>query len=549
MPMRKRLLVLLFLMPMAVAAQSSLVPVTHPVYDWLLTQRVAGRVPTYQHEVRPHSRGEILGQLRRLETMPLSASDRAIRDEFLMEFDIDRLRGNRLDAVDVLTGLPRSLPRNIRARTEPFLYAGGSSESAFHGAVNVNIGLAQLNRFRAGADAGSYVATKGIRAFVNSKSGWGLLLEADNAAFFGERELFQRDDRWGYGYGLNVDSNFSSYSTEAFVSFAGNRWNVDFGAGTQAMGVGVQDPLMIRANAPATDFLRFRIGTPTLNLLFLHAGLFAEPSFGTMPYAGDSIRIKTTPQRWLAAHRLTWMPDPRLSVSIHEMVVYSSRGPDPAYLNFLNPYLFAEIDNGDRDNNFAGMDVVMRPLPGTEWLGGLLIDDLDGLSSLWNEEHTKVAYVLGWRQLLPGAVRAEFGYTRADAWTYTHWMRLNTLEQRGRPLGPELGPNHEEYVLKLTRWLPWRTRLTAGLGLRKKGLNPPGTNVGGDLLEGEAATVVGVPLYRGAQVQAARVWELDLESEPIRGLNLSLAIEDLRVTRGDRWASERYLDFRLRYGF
>jgi hypothetical protein len=81
----------------------------------------------------------------------------------------------------------------------------------------------------------------------------------------------------------------------------------------------------------------------------------------------------------------------------------------------------------------------------------------------------------------------------------------------------------------------------------RKGLNPPGLNVGGDLLAGLGT--LAVPLYEGADVHDRRVLEAVLETEPYRGLRFSLSVADTDVLKGSRIPSERFVDFRLSYGF
>ena len=75
------------------AQQSSIVPATHSIYDWLFTQRVFGRLPDYNMEVRPTSRGVILGHLRKLATdsATMSGTDRGLLRDFLNEFHHLRL--------------------------------------------------------------------------------------------------------------------------------------------------------------------------------------------------------------------------------------------------------------------------------------------------------------------------------------------------------------------------------------------------------------------------------------------------------------------------
>ncbi|MEN9839487.1 MAG: hypothetical protein RL177_966, partial [Bacteroidota bacterium] len=117
---------LLFLIWMALAAtgvqaQSSVVPASHGVYEWLHTQRVNGTIAGYQHEQRPMSRGDVLGFLRQAERMTsvLSRTDRALLQDYLNEFDFSRFRHNRTFVTDALGWFSHSVPDGMSARRDP----------------------------------------------------------------------------------------------------------------------------------------------------------------------------------------------------------------------------------------------------------------------------------------------------------------------------------------------------------------------------------------------------------------------------------------------
>src|SRR5690349_12656483 len=119
--MTRRLILVLGLLMVRAAgafAQASIVPASHPVYDWLLQERIEGRLPTYQHEVRPMSRATIVGHLKTLAAMEdkLSAGERKLLNDFRNEFEMDRLVANRGWTGPFLRGLPGSIPGAIRDR-------------------------------------------------------------------------------------------------------------------------------------------------------------------------------------------------------------------------------------------------------------------------------------------------------------------------------------------------------------------------------------------------------------------------------------------------
>lgn len=130
-------------------------------------------------------------------------------------------------------------------------------------------------------------------------------------------------------------------------------------------------------------------------------------------------------------------------------------------------------------------------------------------------------------------------------------MPLNAWEQGGKALGQGIGPNANEFAARVTTRLPLRTRLILGTRVVKRGLNPvdiegrPVTNVGGDLLAGLCNNYPG--LFHGADVYNTH--HLELELEFIGALNILLKVQDAKVTGGLQLPTNRFIDFRFRYGF
>ncbi|MGV3708975.1 MAG: hypothetical protein ACO1Q7_09040 [Gemmatimonas sp.] len=543
-------------MPSApVHAQSSIVPALHPVYDWLEMQRVNGLVPKYQHEVRPQSRATIVALLHGLEqdSTKLSRMHRNLLRDFLSEFDMDRLIANRLFTREFVRALPGSIPRDARNRKDPVLYAGQSRDSTFSGALYAEIGLGNLSLSENGTKRSGYLASKGFKAFANTDFGLGFHVQAQNMYIADHRELLAFDEKLGTAHGYRVAERDASSSFETFMSYRRPYLELHLGRGSLAMGPALTDPLVIRPEAPNIGSIRMQVGTPTLNLVLLHGSLDIDPELRTEVFHGDTLQVKYAPQRWVSMQRLTWQPISQLTLALHEMTIYSARGIDFDYLNPVNPQFFSQWDKGDRDNSFAGADLVTRPIRGTELFGSLLIDDIKELGELFKLDTSKVILSVGGRQRLLQNLQLGASYTRSDAYMYSHFQRLNAWEQSGRPLGHTIGPNATEAAVRLTSWLPLRTRVMVGMRRIRKGLNPVDStgaitrNVGGDLFEGDANDYPG--LFNGAELHNINRLELELETELIRALNISFKLRDDKVTLGRQIPSSRFIDFRLRYGF
>ena len=536
-------------------AQSSLVPANHSVYSWLEMQRVNGLVPEYQDEIRPQSRATVVGLLHELErdSTKLSHVHRQLLHDFLNEFDMSRLVENGLFKREFFRGLPKTAGTAIKARTDPFIYAGMTADSMFSGAFYLQYGLGDFRLMQNGQTSSGYLATKGFKAFVNTNFGLGFHVQADNVYMANNPSLLSHDEKWGTTSRVRVEHGNASSSYEAFVSYRRKYLEMHLGNGSLSMGPAVTDPLIIRPDAPNIAFFRLQVGTPKLNFVSLQGSLEGDPFEVHALYQNDSITIRQASNRWVAMQRLTWQPYRKLTLALHEMSVYSGRGLDIDYLNPVSPQFFSQRDKGDRDNLFVGSDIIARPIAGSEIFGTFLIDDIKRLGQLLTLDTSKMIFTVGARQRLMQNVQLAASYTRSDAFTYTHWLRLNTWEEFGHPLGQSIGPNAKEVAFRATTWLPLRTKVMVGTRWIKQGLNPVDAsgkvikNVGGDLLAGLPNNYPG--LFHGADVHDTRRLELELQTEFIRGLNISLKIQDAKVTRGTQLPGNRFVDFRLSYGY
>lgn len=536
-------------------AQSSLVPALHPVYDWLEMQRVNGFAPSYQNEVRPQSRATIVALLHALEndSLKLSGAHRKLLRDFLNEFDMSRLIANRGFTREFFGGLPRSVVPAVKQRKDPVLYASQTADSVFSGAFYLNAGLGSLRQTTNGETASGYLSAYGFKAFVNTSFGLGMHAEGVNYSINDHRELLQRDDKWSAPYQYRVEKSDAASVYEAFISYRRPYVEAHFGHGSLSMGPSVTDPIIVRPTAPNLSFFRLQVGTPKLNFVSLQGALESDPYLTTTISGGDTVPTRKSAQRWFAMQRLTWQPAKQLTLALHELTVYSARGVDIDYVNPVNLAFLSQRDKGDRDNLFIGADVIVRPIAGTEVFATTLLDDIKRLSQLATLDTSKLILTIGARQKLLQNLQFATSYTRSDAFTYSHWLPLNAWEQNGKALGQGIGPNATEVAARVTSWLPLRTRVMVGMRSIKKGLNPVDTtgretvNVGGNLLNGEANNYPG--LFNGADVYKTRLTELEIETELIRALNISFKLQDAKITGGAQLPSNRYFDFRLRYGF
>lgn len=547
---------LFVLLPVHLEAQSSLVPLIHSVYDWLHQQRVDGRVTGYHIELAPYSRADIAGFLNIIATSdrPLSRLDAMTLRSYQREFDAELLRKSSIRrSWESREGYKEKAIGIWRDQPEPYAYRYATPGKELEGYVYLMRGRAIVDVYEDSNWLWSHYYFKGIRGFLNSGDGLGLHAEIDNVFALGNYEILKYDSAWGTSFPVTEQpENQSSYSYEVFAGYHQKYWSLDIGRGSLEFGPSVSDAIVLRRDAPNFNWVRLIVGTPRFNFLYMHGSLRSYSQFSEIDVNGRPTIVRTAPPRRMAMHRLTFEPFHWLTFGIHEFVVYANRSSDLTYLNPLVPFLFAEMDEGDMDSNMLGGDIRIRPFRGTELFSSLFIDDLYDFPSLIDGSRSKVALNAGFHQNLPFATQLSGSYTRIDALMYTHYMWLNTYENAGQPLGHRLGPNAEEWALRLSAWLPFRSRAVAGISFAKKGMNPldeegnATENVGGDLFWGAGEFI---PIFEGADMHHLFTWNVSLSTELLRGLRVSLDVSNQKVRKGSQLKPLQIVDFRFGFGF
>ncbi|GAB5408010.1 MAG: hypothetical protein BalsKO_03750 [Balneolaceae bacterium] len=284
--------------------------------------------------------------------------------------------------------------------------------------------------------------------------------------------------------------------------------------------------------------MRFKISGSRVKYTAIHGSLYAAPYNDVVRVGSDTVRTRVAPERWIALHRISVRPFERLQISFTEMLTYSNRNSDLAYLNPVAPVFFSELENADRDNAFLGLDIVAQPVDGVELFTSILIDDLVSFKQIVKDDGEPddgVAVNFGALFSLPFTSQFGIGYSRIEPFVYSHWQRLNTFEQRGQSLGHYLGPNSDELEFRLKKWFPFRVWVQASFRSIRKGYNPLDSegivneNAGGDLLTGLRAA--GYPMFENSDLNRWRELELSFKVEPRRGIEISANILDRKYIR------------------
>lgn len=540
-------------------SQISLVPANHDVYDWLHQQRINGSIRAFQYEDLPITRGEIVTFLKEIEKekTSLSKSDKATLDAFLLEMDPMYLE--RAQEIGIFTGEGKIFDRLIHAfsfKEEPHVFVVSDSTTNVSAAFDIMFGRAHVFAKEEDDNLSSTYYYKGVRAYGSVQNIIGLHFEADNVSTTGDIELIRRDKNWGYSDSIIRQNQSSSYNYEAFATIKKDLLSLDIGRGSLRIGPGISSSIILRETAPNFNWLRFKLSGSRVKYTAIHGSLYAAPFNDVVRVGADTVRTRVAPERWIALHRISVRPFDRLQISFTEMLTYSNRDSDLAYLNPVAPVFFSELENSDRDNAFIAMDIVAQPIDQLELFGSILIDDLVSFKQIIKDDgaaNDDVALNFGAIATLPFSSQFGIEYTRIEPFVYTHWQRLNTFEQRDQSLGHFLGPNADQFEVRVKKWLPLRAWVQASFRNVRKGFNPLNAenneieNVGGNLLQGRGNT--GFIMFQNSDLNKWREFEFSFKVEPRRGIELSANILDRNILDGDRENNYLVGDFRLEIGF
>jgi hypothetical protein len=537
-------------------AQSSLVPLTHPVYSWLEYQRAEGRITAYHQELAPYSRTRITEFLRAIEQSERSLGwfQNQILQSYIREFDREQLRqSNYRRSWNAREGYRDRLIGLWLDQPEHYLFRYSTENQQIEAYLYGMRYRAIVDTYDDGEWRWARYYAKGVRGFMNVGDHIGFHGDIDNVYALGDQLLLRLDPDWGSSAAIDWRwEERASYSYETFANVEYPLFNLVLGRGSLNFGPYVSEPLVFRRTAPNMSWIRYTIGNEKINVTYMHAALQSYAADSEIMVNGELVTTRTFPARWMVMRRLNLEPVPWVTLGFFEVLQYSNRSIDLGYLNPVVPYIFLESDAArDSDQNYAGMDIRLRLLPGNMVFGTLFLDDFYTFSDMLLFRESLQAVNVGFTQNLPFSSQIGMSYTRIDPYMYTHKFRLNAFEVNGDVLGHSIGPNATEWAWRWKTWLPLRINLTLQSSLVRKGMNPMDADgnaidVGGDYLSG-------FPFRRQLFLDADmhRYWRhsLELHVEPIRGYSLALRMWTRRVTEGEQIRDFQYLDFRFGFGF
>jgi hypothetical protein len=480
-----------------VFAQLENAPVVNPVYDFLKRMEIKGVIPEYSDAILPISRREVAELLK---TIGQHASElTAIEREMLRDFEVEFAQelGLGADKRDVLIAGEGGFSERISALSsdkEKFLYAWQDSANSFFGDVPLSMdvrGVRGDSRNQSVASVFSFAPR--IRGTLRQRLGY--YLQVTNGQIIGNRGVALLDSTIRRNRELlDVPTARSFNFVEGYFKVDADVLTLQVGRERMLWGYGASDKLIISDNAPVLDYGRIDVRLGNFRYTFLHSWLLGSARTITSGYSG--LGDASIDSKYLVAHRFELSFLHVLDLGISELVVYSRRFPELAYLNPVNIFKAVEPEQHDRDNSLLGADLRLHPFSDVELYGTLLIDDIV-VSKLGSRFYAnEFAFTVGADYIEPGGLEDTdilLEYTRIDPYVYSHHIPENSFTHDQFIIGNHLGPNSDDVFARASYRLSRKWKASLEMELSRHGdniMDATGNlvrNVGGSALYGHRA--------------------------------------------------------------
>lgn len=231
--------------------------------------------------------------------------------------------------------------------------------------------------------------------------------------------------------------------------------------------------LLLSETAEPLDLFSASFQTRLLSFNFLFARLD-----GSQPDALDSLRFPDrtfNDNRYLVGHRLDLKLHRRFRLGLFETVLYGGEGRPPE-LYYLNPLQFfhgAQLNEDEDDNTILGVDFSFMPGRGTNFYGQLIVDDFQiDDKSQGDLEPNEIGFMLGLfkagkiASLIPDL---KIEYVRLTNRTYHQRDPRNRYLYRNKLLGHPLGPDADSVSISARFWPEKVIFAELELAYRRKG--------------------------------------------------------------------------------
>ncbi len=439
--------------------QIELVPVEHPVYEFLKKMQVEGVIPEYSSANLPLSRKAVGNYIDKiLNSRTLSGIESKLAKEFYNEFYYDvRKDPSRYTSIF-------GTKRGNLFSDEKFRYLYGFTDtnaSLFFNTIvefeiSGNEGDSLLNNTATISDLGLIA-----RGTLYDKVGYSINIQAgkkvagtsESSEFLKMTNTTLKTDREFRLHG----NYYTNYRGHARYQTPGGFLSLTAGHEKISIGSGYISKLFYSNDAPPFSFIKLDLSYKKFAYSFFYGSL-----------RGDSIGVELNSKN-IAGHRLDVNFSDKFRAGFYESIVISN---DPFSFSFFNPFSFltsADLNSGAKEttlnNTLMGIDLEYVPFKNLSIQATFLIDDLN-LSTISDTSYVgnenKFGYQLGilWsRAFTLDNLILKVEYTRLDPFVYSHRSNKSTYTNWGISLGSQLPPNSDEIALETDLWLSSRINI------------------------------------------------------------------------------------------
>ncbi len=432
-------------------AQIENVPADNPVYTFLKQMQVQGILNDYSDVILPLSRKKVLEALQQVDKNKdkISLTDREYLEslkkklDFFEEKNISSLKPDTSRSGSIFDNFPSDFSKNLFADSEKHLYSYNDRNINFY--INPVVEYKYINS--SFNKNNSFLFNLGGILRGSYDDWFGFYLLGTNGIVSGNRDVAELDRRVLQSYTFNnTKINYFPY-TEGYARVEKGIVSLQIGRERVLWGTGYINRLILSENPPPFDFIRFNISYKSLSYNFLHGWLVQKPTLTILDSLGEY--FKTKGSKYVAMSRLGFRPNNKLSLGITQMIIYSNRPLEAAY---LTPFLFfesAQRSLNDLDNSFLSFDGRYLITDGIEINSSIIFDDINFkrlANGQWNASNNGTAWQVGTiitNPLLLNDLIFKMEYIQIRPYMYSHpgLKGALTYTSNGYLLSPDIQPN------------------------------------------------------------------------------------------------------------
>jgi hypothetical protein len=458
----KSIFTILFVLNIGGYAQVDNIPSDHRIYSFLKKMYVQGILTEYDDVILPLSRESVVSALLEIKKNQeaISENEKSYLNDQLKKFT--SYINPEEQPIGIFDSFPEEFGNNLASYKEKYLFNHRDSNLNFSALPFADYKFI----YRHEQSGNSSLMNLGGKVYGSYRDWFGFYLSASNGVVFNEREAALLDTRVKHSFTFNETGIDFFDNTEGYLKFQTEHLSLQLGRERILWGYGKTGRLFLSDNPPMFDFLRFNFSYKTLLYDFIHGWLNQKPEV----YYVDSLigSVKEKRPKYIAVSRLGFSPSSNFSMGISQMVIYSNRPFEAAY---LNPFLFwesAQRSLNDLDNSFLSLDAKYLITPGLELTATIMLDDLElgnYFKGEWNDIQNKFAFSSGLMLTSPLIFRnltltAEYGLLRPYMFSHAGIGEALTATNNGFMLGMDLQPNSMFFSLTAEYRLFSRCNLT-----------------------------------------------------------------------------------------